>query len=553
VRIRIPTLFPLLGAVLVLAACAAPARPEADAEAQLKAQAEKGQVLQCEAGKEHWRADGPPKRGGVIKQALTEQPHMDPTAPGGRAYYAFGIYEYLVKPRACHFADTTMVPALVKTWEIAPGGLTWTLTLRDDAKYQNKAPLNGRPFTSADVAWTIEYLRKESDLRSYWTGTTHETPDAHRVVLRFSEPDPDFLFKIGDERHVMLPREVKEQFGDFKAVAVGTGAFQLKDFKPNQTLLAERNPSYYQTGADGKSLPYVDEMHGIVFADGAAEVAAIRANLVHHSHGSRIRKFEADALQQANPMHRYYADPAATVHGLWMNPQISPWNDVRVRRAMSLAIDRDDLIASDGGGAVHQGFVPQVLGEFAWPLEKLKEKFKSDPDQATRLLREAGFNQTADFTFATGTTYAQQIEVVAKQLQQVGIKTKIDVGSSSASGPVIRAFQHDLTWGPPGGGRFPDYWVGDLVRTGAGRNVTRYSDPKLDAMVDAQKKEMDPSRRKEVIDQIQDYLYQQMPFVPTVSRLYYGFLSCQVRNMFPNHNSYIYWGFQQAWVDQTGC
>ncbi len=544
----------LLTASLLLLACG-PARraAEGEGEAQLKAQTERKETLQCDPGKEHWRAQGPPKRGGVVKQR-NDNPVLDPTAPGGRAYYHNLIYEYLVKPRACHFGDTQMIPDLATSWEISPDGLRWTLKIRDNVKYQNKPPLNGRPFTSADVAWTIDYLSKESDLRSYWAGITHEEPDTHTVVLRFKEPDPDFLFKIGDERHVMLPKEVKEQFGDFKTMAIGTGPFMLKEFRANQYTFSERNPDYYLMGADGKPLPYLDEFHVIMFADPTATVAALRASLIEHEHGAQVRKMDQDALKQANLKYRYYADPAATVHGLWLNPKIAPWNDVRVRRAMSLAIDRDDLIAADGGGAVHQGFVPQVLGDVAWPLEKVKEKFKADPEQAKRLLREAGFAQTGEFSFVTGSTYGQQIEVVAKQLENVGVKTRIQVGPGTASGPLIRDFaSRDLAWGPPGGGRFPDYWVGDLVRTGAGRNVSQYSDPKLDALVDAQKQEMDPAKRKAIIDQIQDYLYEQMPYVPTVSRLYYGVLACHVKNMYPNHNSTNYWGFQHAWIDEAGC
>lgn len=545
----------LLFSAFLLAACAAPARPEDrdDAEALLKAQAEQKGVLQCDPGKEHWRAQGSPKRGGVVKREH-ENPVLDPTSPGGRAYYHNLTYEYLVKPRACHFADTQMIPGLARSWDISPDGLRWTLKLKENVEYQNKPPLNGRLFTSADVGWTIEYLRKETDLRSYWEGIAHETPDAQTVVLHFKQPDPDFIFKLGDERHVMLPREIKEQHGDFKNVAVGTGPFMVKEFRPNQFTISERNPDYHEMGADGKPLPYLDEAHTVYFPDATGTLAALRAGLIEHTHGAQLRKIEQDALKQANLKFRWYADPAATVHGLWLNPQAPPWNDVRVRRAMSLAIDRDDLVAAEAGGAVHQGFVPQVLGDLAWPLEKLKEKFKADPEQAKRLLREAGFAKTGEFSFATGTTYGQQIEVVAKQLENVGIKTRIQVGPGNASGPIIRDFaSRDLAWGPPGGGRFPDYWVGDLVRTGAGRNVSRYSDPKLDAMVDTQKKEMDPAKRKAIIDQIQDYLYEQMPYVPTVSRLYYGVLACHVKNMYPNHNSLNYWGFQHAWIDQTPC
>ncbi len=545
----------LIGAS-VLSACAGAGQSPAagaDAEGALATQREQKETSQCEPGREHWRAQGAPIRGGVVKREQ-ELPHLDATAPGARAGYHLGIYEYLVRPRACTFADTTMAPNLARSWEVSPDGLTWTIKLKEHVAFQDKPPLNGRRFTSADVAWTIDYLKKESDLKSYWEDVTHQEPDASTVVLTFKQPDPDFIFKLGDERQVMLPHEIKEQFGDFKRVAVGTGAFQLKEFRPNQSLTVERNPNYYETGTDGRPLPYLDEIQGVSFADSAALVAALRAGLVDHTHGSQIRKFESEALQQANPKHKYYADPAATIFGLWMNPQTAPWNDARVRRAVSLALNRDDIIASDGGGAVYQGFVPQALGDFAWPLERVKQTFSFDLPRARQLLAEAGFVQGEQpYTFATGGTYAQQLEVVAKQLDDLGIKTTLVIGPGNASGPIIRAFENDLTWGPPGGGRFADYWVGDLVRTGAGRNVSRFSDPALDALIDRQKREMNPDQRKQIVDHIQEYMVDQMPYVPAVSRVYYGVLSCRVKNMFPNHNSTNYYGFEQAWIDEAGC
>ena len=547
-----------IAVTLAITGCASPASGPsapsgAEGEAQLKNQQQQQAGSQCEPGKEAWRGQGAPKRGGTIVRDQPEWSSLDPTTAGGRAYFGFGIYEYLVRPRACYFSDTTMAGNLAKSWQVSPDGLTWTIKLQDNVRYQNKPPLNGRAFTSADVAWTFEYMAKETDLKSYWSGVAVETPDPQTVVLKMKEPDPDFIYKLGDERNIMLPREIKEQFGDFKRNAVGTGAFQLKSYTPDQEGIVERNPNYWNKGADGQPLPYVDEIRGIVFADAAAEIAALRAGRGEHTHGEKVRKIDSDALKQGTPKNRYYADPAATIHGLWFNPKVAPFNDIRVRQALSLAIDRDDIIAADGGGGVYQGFVPQSLDTFAWPLDQVKEKFKVDQAKARKLLEDAKFSQDKPFVFKTGTIYAQQLEVVAKQLELVGVRTKIEIAPGGASGPVIRSFDYDLAWGPPGGGRFADYWVGDLVRTGAGRNVSRLSDAKLDQIIDAQKKELDQAKRKVIVDQIQDYLYDQMPYVPTVSRVYYGVLACRIKNMTPNHQSTNYWGFEQAWIDPAGC
>src|SRR5581483_3402161 len=147
----------------------------------------------------------------------------------------------------------------------SPDGKTWTLHLRDDVKWQNLPPVNGRQFTSADVGWSIDYIKK-SPLASFWDTTqSHDQPDPNTVVLHLSGPDPEVALKMGQYTNVMLPHEIQEQYGDFKTVMVGTGAFQFKSYKPGQEILAERNPNYFEQGIDGQPLPYVDAVDTQVF------------------------------------------------------------------------------------------------------------------------------------------------------------------------------------------------------------------------------------------------------------------------------------------------
>src|SRR5581483_12176036 len=97
------------------------------------------------------------------------------------------------------------------------------------------------------------------------------------------------------------PHEVKEQKGDFKATQIGTGAFQLKDFKTNQGITWEKNPNYYKMGADGKPLPYLDAVHETYFADMSAEVAAFRAGQIDRNANGGYLKLDADAIKKALP------------------------------------------------------------------------------------------------------------------------------------------------------------------------------------------------------------------------------------------------------------
>src|SRR5205085_1655966 len=129
---------------------------------------EKKKDLACDPGKEHWRLQSAPKRGGTITKAATVVSHLDLTQPGGNINNSSQVYEHLVETRACYYEDMVMVPKLARSWAVSPDGTSWTLKLREDVKWQNKAPVNGRAFTAQDVAWTIEHQKAAGLLRSAW-------------------------------------------------------------------------------------------------------------------------------------------------------------------------------------------------------------------------------------------------------------------------------------------------------------------------------------------------------------------------------------------------
>ena len=233
-----------------------------------------------------------------------------------------------------------------------------------------------------------------------------------------------------------------------------------------------------------------------------------------------------------------------------------PFNDVRVRRAVSLALDRDDLIAVHYGGAVYGGFLPAATGgEHVWSQERLRQVFRKDLERARQLLKEAGYTPNPDtpFVLKTGTSYIQELEVVQKQLEAIGIYGRIEPPTSNAVTPIIAKGDWDIAYGPFGGGRLADFWLGQVLRSGSSRNPTRWGDSKLDVLIDAQIREMDPEKRKQQLAGIQDYLAEQLPWAPAITRIYYRFDSCQTRNMRPPHNSLSTWGLVHAWLDPTGC
>ena len=418
--------------LVALTACAAPRSPEAADPAanpeQVKAAGQGGAGVDCTEGKEPWRAQGPPKRGGALVMASTGFADGLETATS-----RMQIQNSLLQGRFCFPLDGAVVPSLAKSWEASSDGLSFSLKLRDDVKWHNKPPMNGRRFTSADVAWTIEWQLKNGNERVWWEPVTHSEPDAATVVLRLREPDADFIGKLAAGSNVIRPREVWDQAGDYKVATSGTGGLMVKSYTPDQVLVLEANPDYYEKGIDGKPLPYVSEVRINALADPAAEVAALRSGQADHSSVFGIRKLDADALGQANLKFQQWVLLQPTHTALWFDATKKPWDDVRVRRAAALAIDREAILIANRGGSAHSAFVPLTQSEYAWPEAKMKEKFRHDPEAARKLLAESGYVNPSGLEMLTTQEWAQDAEVVQHSLAAAGINVGVKLSSLRTS------------------------------------------------------------------------------------------------------------------------
>lgn len=547
-----PWLAPILAAAaMLISACAQPSGTPGigtESAAEVRAKGETSADINCEPGKEPWRSAGTPKRGGNL--VFGTSPPLDLEAGGAQTYQG------LLQERKCTLYDREIIPALAKSWTVSPDGLTWTLKLRENVKWQNVPPVNGRPFNAADAAWMIDWQVKEGRERVYWEHVKHSEPDPYTLVLNLTRPDPDFVYKLGSGINYMKPREIREQDGDFKKRAVGTGAFTITDFQPGVYIKKIANPDYWDMGADGKPLPYVAQYDSIGFADAAPELAAMRAGQIDHPNTFGFRPDQTAVLKQSNLKLNFYEILPPIHSSVWFDPRKAPWSDVKVRRAVLKAMDREAILVSLRGGATLSGYVPAAFTDIAWPEEKLKEKFKYDPEGAKKLLAESGYNFTGTtFNMVTTGQYAQEAEVAQNLLAKVGIVSRVEVAPDRAWGTTMEKGAYELGWGVAGGAvaEFPVYYLCDLMETGNRLNTTRFSDPEVDRLCAVQAKELDPAKRRATWDQLQDKLYELVPVVPTVSTVYYMALSCRVKNYKRVHTGRNPYGPVEAWLDDTGC
>ncbi len=519
---------------------------------------------ECDGAKAWWRDPGTPVRGGTFTWAARSRgaPVVYDHLRGGQALDQ--VNSRLLQTRSCFYEDTAVEPDMVESWDVSADGLTWTLKVRSDIKWHNQPPVNGRAFTSADIGWTIDLIATEGAERSVWDKMTHEEPDAQTVILTLEEVQPDFLLSnLGARRFLIMPREVYEENGDFKSHMVGTGPFMLETFQWGVLKEFVRNPDWPEMGADGKALPYLDSIRTVYVDDNASEIAAIRSGQIDRSALQTVLKTDADSLKAEYPKARFSQDVTGCPWGGWINPHRKPFDDVRVRKAIALALDQEEMIQGAlDGGSVPTGFLPVAITDFAWPISKVKEKFVVDLDESKRLLAEAGYgpDNPLKFKLHSGETGgdSRRTEVAQQQLKRVGVQAEIELlelnSSSYLNQRALAEGKYDSMWGTQSPCEFrASRWMGTQLLSDSFQNCCGFNFPEVDKLARQQMTELDPVKRGEILNTMQDVVFELTPYFPTGSRTYFRYQHCRLKNM-----AGIGWynaltGMKEAWKDETNC
>ena len=182
------------------------------------------------------------------------------------------------------YAEAILKPELAERWEVSPDARSFTFHIRKGVKYADKAPVNGREITAADVKWSFEYIsRTGADSKALpksqgdWMFTALagiDTPDPYTVAVRYKEPFAPFVYYAASERlNPIYPREIFQQDGSFKSRIVGAGAFQLDEpaTQKGARWVFKKNPAYFDAGR-----PYLDEVRFLAIADDATATAAFQ-------------------------------------------------------------------------------------------------------------------------------------------------------------------------------------------------------------------------------------------------------------------------------------
>ncbi|MCA8909544.1 MAG: ABC transporter substrate-binding protein [Rhodospirillaceae bacterium] len=371
----------------------------------------------------------------VVVGMTLEPPHLDPTAGAAAAIdevtYA-NIFEGLTR-----IDETgTVQPALAESWDVSDDGLVYTFHLHDGVTFHD-----GTAFDADDVVFSLDRARAEDSVnaqKGYFEPIAEVTAlSPTEVEVRLSGPDGLFLFHLGQGDAAMVAPESAETNG---TNPIGTGPFRFVDRVEGDRVMLERYPDYWG-GADAVAL---DEAEFRFMSDPSAQIAAMLAG--------DIDAFPNIGAPESLPIFED-SDRLSVVVGttegetiMAMNNRRPPFDDVRVRRAVAHAIDRQELI--DGamfgyGTPIGSHFAPHnpayvdLTGESAY-----------DPELARSLLAEAGYPDGFEVSLALPPpSYARRGgEVIQAQLARVGITVNlVTMEWGQWLEQVFRGYDYDMS------------------------------------------------------------------------------------------------------------
>lgn len=420
-----------------------------------------------------------------------------------------------------------VVPGLAESWQTSDDGRTMTLTLRSDVKFHD-----GKDFSSADVKFSLDKIREEATAAvaaaSLASIEEVQAPDPRTVVLKLKNPDAALPAGLASVNLAMLSRDDTEE--SLSRTPNGTGPFQFRDRKPNESITLAANPGYW----GGK--PKLATVEFRIIPDETSIVAALQSGNVQFA----VLDDPLVAKTAAGDGISVVKTPQLAYHVLQLNARRTPLDNVKVRLAIACAIDRQQVLDT---AALGEG---EVTGPITSPA------YRSDPNarpcptrdvaRAKTLLAEAGYADgvtiktiVSQGEYATSVNEAQNLQA---QLKDAGITLELEV--MEIGGYVDRwiAADFDAAVALNGGRPDPDVMYGRyFTSTGNLNKVAGYSSPELDRLFAEGKAATDVAKRRAIYAAISKYLEDNAVWVWLFSSYSYTATTSGVSGFIPMPNA----------------
>jgi peptide/nickel transport system substrate-binding protein len=454
----------------------------------------------------------------------------------------------------------TIIGELAEKWSWQDNYRNLVFFLKKGVKWHD-----GQPFTARDVKFTFDMLREAPDAqgklrinpRKDWYANLEavEASDPHTVVFRLKRPQPSLLLMLASGYTPVYAAHVPP--ASYRTSCVGTGPFKLKEWRKGEFVEFVKNPDYFVKGR-----PYLDGLRYVVIAERGTRTAALQAGQVDVAFPGETSKTVAEQLKQAVP--QLVVTPASqnVNDNIIMNVKKPPFDNVKVRLAVSHAIDRRALIQAvhQGGAVVGASLAPGPYGVWGLLDKELLAlpgygKPADEKAIARKLLAEAGITAQNPLRVEMATRaiaiYVDMASFVINELKQVGIEAtlkQIETAQWHAT-----ATRGDYQIGANLTGIGPDDADANFYENygcGSPRNYSHYCSEEVGKLIDQQSQELDAKKRLTLVHTIQQKLEDDAARPMLDWRLDYFTVWPHVKNLVPHQSIYNYGRMQEVWLDK---
>lgn len=422
-----------------------------------------------------------------------------------------------------------VVPDLAEKWD-NPNPTTWIFHLRQGVKFHS-----GKEMTAEDVKYTFERILDKntaSIAASYFAQIDKvEATDKYTVTFALKEPFAPFLTNTSSTWASIVNKDFKE---DLNKKEDGTGPFKLAEWVPDDHVKLVKFSDYFVKGQ-----PALESVNFLTMKEEAARLAAIRTGKVHLTTVSA----DSAALLAKDAGVKVLSYQSLQYSYLGFNVARRPFDNPKVRQAISLAVDRQEIIDTVWKGkAVLTGPTPSALTQWAVPMDQLPD-YKADIAKAKQLLKEAGLENGFKTTITSASTYPDMMDtaqVIQKQLKQIGIEAEIKPLEWGAYVNDWKAKNMDMMVGRNTSGTDPDRSLAFFFHSTGGANVWNFSDAAFDKLVEDGRKAATTQERQKFYTEAQKRLVSLHPNLFLASPQNFYAVRDGVKNFMPYPNGSEY-------------
>lgn len=467
---------------------------------------------------------GEPKQGGILRMYHRDSP-ANASILEGATYSVnvpfMGVFNNLViyDQHIAQNSHDTIRPELAESWSWSSDNKKLTFKLRQGVKWHD-----GKPFTSADVKCTFDLLMgksqqklRQNPRKSWYNEVNDVTPNGDfEVSFDLKRPQPSLLAMLASGYTPMYPCHVSP--ADMRTHPIGTGPFKFVEFKANESIKLTRNPDYWRKGR-----PYLDGIEYTIITNRSTAILAFVAGKFDMTFPTHITIPLLKDIKSQAPNAICVVEPTNVSTNIIVNSASPPFDNIDIRRAMAMALDRKAFvdILFEGQADIGGTMLPPPQGIWGMPKDKLATIPGYGPDlnanrqEAKKLMQKAGYGPDKHLAVKVSTRnlaeYRDPAVILIDQLKSIYIDGELDVVETANWFPKVARKDYMLGLNLTGNSvDDPDQSFYENYSCGSERNYTNYCNKEIEKLFDVQSQEIDTNKRKQLVWDIDKKLQEDV-------------------------------------------